>query len=263
MLQYIIRRLVLAFPTLVVISIIVFLLLDLAPGDPTSQLPLTIPPELRENIRESLGFNDPIYERWWNWFHLMVVNEPIALIDDNRAEADDAMDQLEALASGDARASVYAQALRRFVFRRAVGRHRSVRDAGADANDILEAAERVVAAGRPLLGDAPDLSEPALLTAALSLAEALDDVALYGASPGFREEALDLRLAALELRPADAELLGAVARSADSTPASYSESPSSACQRARRAAGSSGSRADSAARSSSLTRIRGRSGSGK
>ena len=50
MLQYIIRRLALSIPTLVAISLIVFGLLDLAPGDPTSQLPLTIPPELRENI---------------------------------------------------------------------------------------------------------------------------------------------------------------------------------------------------------------------
>ena len=74
---YIIRRLLIAIPTLLVISIVVFLLLDLAPGDPTAQLPLTVPAEQREAIRESLGFNDPIYERWWNWNYLMTVNEPI------------------------------------------------------------------------------------------------------------------------------------------------------------------------------------------
>ena len=81
MLQYIIRRLALSIPTLVAISLIVFGLLDLAPGDPTSQLPLTIPPELRENIRESLGFNDPFFVRWLNWLELMMINEPIHLID--------------------------------------------------------------------------------------------------------------------------------------------------------------------------------------
>ncbi|MEM9203004.1 MAG: ABC transporter permease [Actinomycetota bacterium] len=79
--RYVIRRLILAVPTLLAISFIVFLLLDAAPGDPTSQLPLTIPPEVRENIRESLGFNDPLFQRWLNWLNLMVVNEPRHLID--------------------------------------------------------------------------------------------------------------------------------------------------------------------------------------
>ena len=74
MAQYIIRRLALAIPTLVAISLVVFALLDLAPGDPTSQLPLTIPPEMRENIRESLGFNDPFLVRWISWLELMMVN---------------------------------------------------------------------------------------------------------------------------------------------------------------------------------------------
>jgi len=81
MLQYIFRRLALAIPTLVAISLVVFALLDLAPGDPTSQLPLTIPMEMRENIRESLGYNDPFFIRWMSWLNLMMVNEPIHLID--------------------------------------------------------------------------------------------------------------------------------------------------------------------------------------
>lgn len=74
---YTIRRLLIAVPTLLMISLIVFALLDLAPGDPTSQLPLTIPAEIREQIRESLGFNDPFFVRWWNWTRMMVVNEPL------------------------------------------------------------------------------------------------------------------------------------------------------------------------------------------
>lgn len=74
---YTIRRLLIAIPTLLIISLIVFALLDLAPGDPTSQLPLTIPAEIREQIRESLGFNDPFFVRWWNWTRMMVVNEPV------------------------------------------------------------------------------------------------------------------------------------------------------------------------------------------
>lgn len=78
---YIIRRLLLAIPTLLVISLVVFAILDLAPGDPTSQLPLTVPAEIRDQIRDSLGFNDPFLVRWWNWNKLMVINEPLHLFE--------------------------------------------------------------------------------------------------------------------------------------------------------------------------------------
>jgi peptide/nickel transport system permease protein len=77
MVSYAFRRLLLAVPTVIVISLVVFTLLDLAPGDPTSQVPLTVPAEVRENIRESMGFNDPFLVRWGNWTRLMLVNEPI------------------------------------------------------------------------------------------------------------------------------------------------------------------------------------------
>lgn len=81
MAKFFIRRSLIAVPTLLVISFIIFLILDLAPGDPTSQLPLTVPAEIREAIRESLGFNDPMPVRWWKWTRQMVVNEPIHLIE--------------------------------------------------------------------------------------------------------------------------------------------------------------------------------------
>ena len=81
MLRYVVRRLLVAIPTLLVISLVVFAILDLAPGDPTSQLPLTIPMDIRENIRESLGFNDPFLVRWVNWVQLMLVNEPLELFE--------------------------------------------------------------------------------------------------------------------------------------------------------------------------------------
>jgi peptide/nickel transport system permease protein len=79
--RYVIRRTLFAIPTLVFISLIIFAILDLAPGDPTSQLPLTIAPEQREAIRESLGFNDPFLVKWVNWMELMFINEPLNLID--------------------------------------------------------------------------------------------------------------------------------------------------------------------------------------
>ena len=53
--RYVIRRTLFAIPTLLLISLIIFAILDLAPGDPTSQLPLTIPAEVRENRSSSGG----------------------------------------------------------------------------------------------------------------------------------------------------------------------------------------------------------------
>jgi peptide/nickel transport system permease protein len=79
--RYIIRRTLFAIPTLIAISLIIFAILDLAPGDPTSQLPLTIPAEVREQIRESLGLNDPFLIAWLKWMRLMFINEPLHAID--------------------------------------------------------------------------------------------------------------------------------------------------------------------------------------
>ncbi|SVB15517.1 uncharacterized protein METZ01_LOCUS168371, partial [marine metagenome] len=73
------RRLMVAVPTLVAISLVIFTILDLAPGDPTSSLPLTIPSEVREQIRESMGFNDPFFVRWILWVKQMFINEPLSI----------------------------------------------------------------------------------------------------------------------------------------------------------------------------------------
>ena len=75
--RYIIRRTLIAIPTLVFISFVIFAILDLAPGDPTAQLPLTVPGDVRERIRETLGFNDPFVIRWLKWLNQMVVAEPL------------------------------------------------------------------------------------------------------------------------------------------------------------------------------------------
>jgi peptide/nickel transport system permease protein len=81
MAQYLVRRTLFAIPTLIVISLIIFAILDLAPGDPTSQLPLTLPAEVRERIREALGFNDPFLIQWLKWMRLMFINEPLHIIE--------------------------------------------------------------------------------------------------------------------------------------------------------------------------------------
>ena len=77
MFTYTLRRLFFAIPTLLVISFVIFALLDLAPSDPTGDLPLTIPPEVREQIRASLGLDQPFLIRYLKWLQQFFVNEPL------------------------------------------------------------------------------------------------------------------------------------------------------------------------------------------
>ena len=79
--RYAARRLLFSVPTLLAISFIVFALLDLAPNDPTARLPLTIPPETREAIRESLGLGQPFHVRYFRWLGQFMVNEPLNLVE--------------------------------------------------------------------------------------------------------------------------------------------------------------------------------------
>jgi peptide/nickel transport system permease protein len=79
--KYIIRRLLTAIPTLLVISFVVFAVLDLAPNDPTGNLPMTIPPEVRQKIRESLGFDQPFHIRYVKWMRQFFINEPLNIIE--------------------------------------------------------------------------------------------------------------------------------------------------------------------------------------
>ncbi len=80
MLNYTIRRLLMAIPTLLMISFIIFLLLDLAPNDPTGNLPMTITPEVREKIRISLGLDEPIHVRYLLWLNQFFINEPLNIM---------------------------------------------------------------------------------------------------------------------------------------------------------------------------------------
>ena len=76
MITFTIRRLILTIPTLVFISFVIFLIVKLSPSDPTGNLPLTIPPEVREQIREALGFNDPLLTQYFKWLKLFFWVEP-------------------------------------------------------------------------------------------------------------------------------------------------------------------------------------------
>jgi peptide/nickel transport system permease protein len=81
MLTYTVRRLVLAVPTLLFISLVIFLLLELAPGDPMAQVPLTVPPEVKEKMREALGLGQPMHVRFLKWLVQFFWIEPQVLFD--------------------------------------------------------------------------------------------------------------------------------------------------------------------------------------
>jgi peptide/nickel transport system permease protein len=67
--RYLVRRLLTAIPTLLLISFVLFAVLSLAPGDPLSQFAAnpSVPPEVRENIRRSLGLDQPWPVRYVKW----------------------------------------------------------------------------------------------------------------------------------------------------------------------------------------------------
>lgn len=79
--RYILRRILVAIPTLLVISFVIFAILDLAPNDPTGNLPLTIPPEVRAQIRESLGLGEPMPVRYVKWLQQFFINEPLNILE--------------------------------------------------------------------------------------------------------------------------------------------------------------------------------------
>ncbi len=81
MLTFTIRRLVLSIPTLLFISFAIFMLLQLAPGDPMAQVPLTVPPEVKQKMREALGLGEPPLIQFWKWLVQMFWIEPLVLFD--------------------------------------------------------------------------------------------------------------------------------------------------------------------------------------
>ncbi len=69
MIAFIVRRLLLLVPVLLIVGVIVFSLLHLAPGDPASMMlgrEATL--EQKEALREQLGLNEPIPVQFVNWF---------------------------------------------------------------------------------------------------------------------------------------------------------------------------------------------------
>ncbi len=72
--QYIIRRILIAIPSLLGISVILFGVLAMAPGDPFEELATNpaIPPEIRMALRAKFGLDDPVWQRYLHWLAAMV-----------------------------------------------------------------------------------------------------------------------------------------------------------------------------------------------
>jgi peptide/nickel transport system permease protein len=71
--QYVLRRLLIAVPSLLGISLVLYTVLALAPGDPFGELATNpnVPPEVAAALRASFGLDDPIYLRYLHWLVAM------------------------------------------------------------------------------------------------------------------------------------------------------------------------------------------------
>ena len=81
MLSFTFRRVLLAIPTLFFISLVIFLLLEASPGDPLGDVPLTVPPEVKERMRQALGLDQAWYIRYFLWLKQFFWVEPLHWFD--------------------------------------------------------------------------------------------------------------------------------------------------------------------------------------
>ncbi len=71
---YLLRRILLAIPSLLGISVILYAVLALAPGDPFGELATNpnVPPEVQAALRAKFGLDDPVWSRYLHWFAAML-----------------------------------------------------------------------------------------------------------------------------------------------------------------------------------------------
>lgn len=68
MLAYVLRRLIATIPIMALVAVFVFLLLHMSPGDPAAVIAGDFATEAQiQQIRDSLGLNDPLHIQFWNW----------------------------------------------------------------------------------------------------------------------------------------------------------------------------------------------------
>ncbi len=72
--RYFLRRLLIALPSLLGISVVLFAVLALAPGDPFGEMMLNpnIPAEVAQRLRVQFGLDDPIWLRYFRWLLAML-----------------------------------------------------------------------------------------------------------------------------------------------------------------------------------------------
>ncbi len=72
--EYVIRRLLIVVPSMLGISLLLFTVLALAPGDPFGELASNpaVPPEVRAALRAKFGLDDPVWSRYLHWLVAML-----------------------------------------------------------------------------------------------------------------------------------------------------------------------------------------------
>ena len=72
--RYLAKRLLIAIPSLLGISIVLFTVLALAPGDPFGELASNpnVPPEVAAALRTKFGLDDPVLLRYLRWLSAML-----------------------------------------------------------------------------------------------------------------------------------------------------------------------------------------------
>ena len=72
--RYLLRRLLIAIPSLLGISLVLFAVLALAPGDPFGELASNpnVPPVVAAGLRAKFGLDDPVFLRYVRWLSAML-----------------------------------------------------------------------------------------------------------------------------------------------------------------------------------------------
>jgi len=72
--RYLLRRALISIPALLGISVVLFTVLSLAPGDPFEELATNpnVPAEVRQNLRVKFGLDDPLPVRYARWVTSML-----------------------------------------------------------------------------------------------------------------------------------------------------------------------------------------------
>jgi peptide/nickel transport system permease protein len=72
--SYILRRMLIMLPSVLGISIVLFTILALAPGDPFEELATNpaVPAEVRQMLRAKFGLDDPVWQRYFRWLAAML-----------------------------------------------------------------------------------------------------------------------------------------------------------------------------------------------